>query len=48
MLKRKLCEAVFEWELSCDGPLLIADGRYQAPKNDKNGNNNTNRGFHGF
>ena len=43
MLKRKLCEAVFEWELSCDGPLLIADGRYQAPKNDKNGNNNTNQ-----
>lgn len=28
MLKRRLCEASFEWELSCQGPLLIADGRY--------------------
>jgi len=29
MLKRKLCEAVFTWELTCDGPLLIGDGRYE-------------------
>ena len=28
MLKRRLCEAVFQWELRCDGPFLIADGRY--------------------
>jgi len=28
MLRRKLCEAVFTWELTCEGPLLIADGRY--------------------
>lgn len=28
MLKRRLCEAVFQWELTCEGPLLIADGRY--------------------
>ena len=35
MLKRKLCEATFTWKLTCDGPLLIADGRYdqkQLPK----------------
>lgn len=28
MLKRKLCEAVIKWNLECEGPLLIADGRY--------------------
>ncbi len=28
MLKRKLCEATFQWKLKCEGPLLIADGRY--------------------
>lgn len=28
MLKRRLCEATFRWELRCEGPLLIADGRY--------------------
>jgi len=28
MLKRKLCEARFEWKLACEGPLLISDGRY--------------------
>lgn len=28
MLKRRLCEARFEWKLTCDGPLLIKDGRY--------------------
>lgn len=28
MLKRKLCEATFQWKLECEGPLLIADGRY--------------------
>jgi CRISPR-associated protein Csm3 len=32
MLKRKLCEAHFEWQLSCEGPLLIADGRYAKKK----------------
>lgn len=31
MLKRKLCEAVFDWRLECKGPLLIADGRYEKP-----------------
>lgn len=30
MLKRKLCEATFQWELKCEGPLLIRDGRYTA------------------
>lgn len=35
MLKRKLCEIVFDWNLSCEGPLLIADGRYsQEPVRD--------------
>jgi CRISPR-associated protein Csm3 len=29
MLKRRLCEARLTWRLSCDGPLLIADGRYE-------------------
>jgi CRISPR/Cas system CSM-associated protein Csm3 (group 7 of RAMP superfamily) len=28
MLKRTLCQAQFTWELSCEGPLLIADGRF--------------------
>jgi len=28
MLKRRLCEATFQWELTCKGPLLIRDGRY--------------------
>lgn len=28
MLKRRLCEAVFQWELTCKGPLLIRDERY--------------------
>lgn len=28
MLKRKLCEATFQWKLKCEGPLLIADGKY--------------------
>lgn len=35
MLKRRLCEARFEWRLTCEGPLLIADGRYEKPKTDK-------------
>lgn len=38
MLKRKLCEAMFQWKLTCDGPLLIADGRYDhenLPKEEK-------------
>lgn len=32
MLKRKLCEATLTWKLNCDGPLLIADGRYDYDK----------------
>lgn len=32
MLKRRLCEARLEWRLSCEGPLLIADGRYEKEK----------------
>jgi CRISPR/Cas system CSM-associated protein Csm3 (group 7 of RAMP superfamily) len=32
VLKRKLCEATLTWKLSCDGPLLIADGRYEYDK----------------
>lgn len=28
MLKRRLCEATFCWKLECEGPLLVADGRY--------------------
>jgi CRISPR-associated RAMP protein (TIGR02581 family) len=36
MLKRKLCEAVFTWELRCEGPLLIADGRYEKPASQTN------------
>lgn len=32
MLRRRLCEAKFEWELSCEGPLLIADGRYDKQR----------------
>jgi CRISPR/Cas system CSM-associated protein Csm3 (group 7 of RAMP superfamily) len=38
VLKRKLCEATFQWKLTCDGPLLIADGRYdhdKLPKEEK-------------
>jgi len=32
MLKRRLCEAVFQWELTCKGPLLIRDERYAECK----------------
>ncbi|MDL1968561.1 MAG: RAMP superfamily CRISPR-associated protein [Deltaproteobacteria bacterium] len=32
MLKRRLCEATFQWELTCKGPLLIRDGRYDCEK----------------
>jgi CRISPR/Cas system CSM-associated protein Csm3 (group 7 of RAMP superfamily) len=32
MLKRRLCEARFTWKLSCEGPLLIADGRYEKER----------------
>jgi CRISPR-associated RAMP protein (TIGR02581 family) len=32
MLKRRLCEARFSWRLSCEGPLLIADGRVAGKK----------------
>ncbi|HXO20893.1 MAG TPA: RAMP superfamily CRISPR-associated protein [Thermoanaerobaculia bacterium] len=32
MLKRRLCEARFDWTLRCEGPLLIADGRYNKEK----------------
>jgi CRISPR/Cas system CSM-associated protein Csm3 (group 7 of RAMP superfamily) len=34
MLKRRLCEARLTWRLSCEGPLLIADGRYEKKKTD--------------
>ncbi len=37
MLKRRLCEARFEWKFSCTGPLLIADGRYEKPKDSPKG-----------
>lgn len=29
MLRRQLCEVTFDWQLTCEGPLLIADGRYE-------------------
>lgn len=32
MFKRRLCTATFKWTLSCTGPLLIADGRYDKKK----------------
>lgn len=32
MLKCTLCQAKFEWTLTCEGPLLIADGRYEQPE----------------
>jgi len=32
MLKRRLCEARFDWTLRCEGPLLVADGRYEKDK----------------
>ena len=35
MLKRRLCEARFTWRLKCEGPLLIADGRYEKKKDEK-------------
>lgn len=35
MLKRRLCEATFQWELTCKGPLLIRDGRYVCKKGSK-------------
>ena len=35
MLKRQLCEASFTWRLACEGPLLIADGRYAKTQKDK-------------
>lgn len=35
MLKRKLCEVTFTWKLTCGGPLLIADGRYEHDKGTK-------------
>ncbi len=34
MLKRRLCEAAIEWSLRCEGPLLIADGRYEKQGKD--------------
>ena len=37
MLKRRLCEARLTWRLSCEGPLLIADGRYEKKKTDDRG-----------
>ncbi|HJW85116.1 MAG TPA: RAMP superfamily CRISPR-associated protein [Candidatus Brocadiaceae bacterium] len=35
MLKRKLCEATFQWKLKCEGPLLIRDERYANYKEGK-------------
>jgi CRISPR-associated protein Csm3 len=35
MLKAKLCEAVFHWNLTCDGPLLIRDERYSKYQGDQ-------------
>jgi CRISPR-associated RAMP protein (TIGR02581 family) len=35
MLKRRLCEASFEWSLTSQGPLLIADGRYEKREKDQ-------------
>lgn len=35
MLKRKLCEATFQWKLKCEGPLLIRDERYANYKGKK-------------
>jgi CRISPR/Cas system CSM-associated protein Csm3 (group 7 of RAMP superfamily) len=32
MLRRRLCEATFDWRLSCEGPLLISDGRYEIDR----------------
>ena len=32
MLKRKLCEAVITWKLTCEGPMLIKDGRFEKPE----------------
>ena len=32
MLKRRLCEATFQWKLTCKGPFLIRDGRYDCEK----------------
>ncbi len=34
MLKRRLCEARFTWRLNCEGPLLIADGRYEKKRDE--------------
>lgn len=35
MLKRKLCQAVFKWDLHCSGPLLIKDERAKEHLGDK-------------
>jgi len=32
MLKRRLCEATFEWEVRCPGPLLVSDGRWSEDR----------------
>jgi CRISPR/Cas system CSM-associated protein Csm3 (group 7 of RAMP superfamily) len=35
MFKRRFCEAAFQWDLECDGPLLIRDERYAEFKGDQ-------------
>jgi len=32
MLRKRICEARFEWSLKCEGPFLIKDGRYEKEK----------------
>lgn len=36
MLKRRLCEATFEWKFRCKGPLLVADGRWEEERDRRN------------
>jgi CRISPR-associated RAMP protein (TIGR02581 family) len=47
VLKRRLCEASFTWKLKCDGPLLIADGRYDKKdkKKDRGGGERGEKSF---
>jgi CRISPR/Cas system CSM-associated protein Csm3 (group 7 of RAMP superfamily) len=47
MLKRRLCEARLTWQLACEGPLLIADGRYEKkrPTDDRDSKKKPNKVF---
>ena len=45
MLKRRLCEARFTWRLACEGPLLIADGRYEKKKDETKKGKNPDKVF---